>query len=166
MAKKSNIVLLIALTCLLGLAGAQTIGMGEGYSRTQLSFFNAPTSSAFEPNVQTYWGTYIANQQNLSIKRLTTNMDIWMNTFPLRFDTPLQLKATSFAVNVAVPILSAKERNSQSLTRNVNSQFDVNQIWSYTPTSVSLSVSNSTGTPSKDAKGKLLSQNIVNLFNA
>jgi hypothetical protein len=37
-----TIVSLIALTCLLGLAGAQI--MGEGYSSTQLAFFNAPSS--------------------------------------------------------------------------------------------------------------------------
>ena len=98
-----TIVVLIALTCLLGLAGAQTIGMGEGYSSTQLAFFNSPSSSTFEPNVQTYWGNYIANQQNLSTRNATSNMDIWMNTFPLRFDTPLQFKATSFAANAAAP---------------------------------------------------------------
>lgn len=160
-----TIVLLIALTCLMGLAGAQTIGMGEGYSSTQLAFFNAPSSSTFEPNVQTYWGNYIANQQNLSTRSATSNMDIWMNTFPLRFDTPLQFKATSFAANAVAPTLTATERNSQFLTRNVNSQFGVNQIWSYPQTSGSLMVSNSTGTPSKDAKGQMMSQNIMVLFN-
>jgi len=160
-----TIVVLIALTCLLGLAGAQTIGMGEGYSSTQLAFFNAPSSSTFEPNVQTYWGNYIANQQNLSTRSATSNMDIWMITFPLRFDTPLQFKATSFAANAAAPTLTATERNSQFLTRNVNSQFGVNQIWSYPQTSGSLIVSNSTGTPSKDAKGQMMSQNIMVLFN-
>jgi hypothetical protein len=161
-----TIVLLIALTCLLGLADAQTIGMGEGYSSTQLAFFNSPSSSTFEPNVQTYWGNYIANQQNLSTRSGTSNMDIWMNTFPLRFDTPLQFKATSFAANAAAPTLTATERNSQFLTRNVNSQFGVNQIWSYPQTSGSLMVSNSTGTPSKDAKGQMMSQNILVLFNS
>jgi hypothetical protein len=159
------IVVLIALTCLLGLAGAQIIGMGEGYSNTQLAFFNAPSSSTFEPNVQAYWGNYIAGQQNMSIKGGTSNMDLWMNTFPLKFDTPLQLMATSFSANAAAPILSAKERNSQFLTRNVNNQFDVNQVWSYPMASGSLAVSNSTGTPSQDAKGKMLSQNIMTFFS-
>ena len=159
------IVVLIALTCLLGLAGAQIIGMGEGYSNTQLAFFNAPSSSTFEPNVQAYWGNYIAGQQNMSIKGRTSNMDLWMNTFPLKFDTPLQLMATSFSANAVAPVLGAKERNSQFLTRNVNNQFDVNQIWSYPVASGSLAISNSTGTPSKDAKGKMLSQNIMTLFS-
>jgi len=160
-----TIVVLIALTCLLSLAGAQTIGMGEGYSSTQLAFFNAPSSSTFEPNVQTYWGNYIANQQNLSIKSSSSNMDIWMNIFPLKFDTPLQFKATSFAANAAAPTLTATERNSQFLTRNVNSEFGINQIWSYPQTSGSLIVSNSTGTPSEDAQGQMMSQNIMVLFN-
>jgi len=160
-----TIVVLLALTCLSGLAGAQIIGMGEGYSNTQLAFFNAPSTSTFEPNVQAYWGNYIADQQNNSIKSASSNMDIWMNTFPLKFDTPLQLMATSFSANAAAPILSAKERNSQFLTRNVNNQFDVNQVWSYPMASGSLAVSNSTGTPSKDAKGKMLSQNIMTFFS-
>ncbi len=158
-----TIVVLIALTCLLGLAGAQM--MGEGYSSTQLAFFNAPSSSTFEPNVQTYWGNYIANQQNNSIKSASSNMDIWMNIFPLRFDTPLQFKATSFVANSDATVLSATERNSQFLTRNVNSQFGINQIWSYPVASGSLIVSNGTGTPSKDAKGQMMSQNIMVLFN-
>lgn len=161
-----KIVLLITLTCLLGLAGAQTIGMGEGYSRTQLAFFNSPISSTFEPNVEAYWGNYITNQQNMSLKDTTSNMDIWMTNFPQRFDAPLQLKATSFAANAVAPALSANERNSQFLTRGVNSQFFVNQIWSYPMTTGSLSTSSSTGTPSKDAKGKVLSQNIITLFGA
>ncbi|MDD1750397.1 MAG: hypothetical protein LUO89_11040 [Methanothrix sp.] len=157
-----TIVVLIALICSLGMASAL---MGEGYSSTQLAFFNAPSSSTFEPNVQTYWGNYVANQQNLSTKGLTSNMDIWMNTFPLRFDTPLQFTATSFAANAAAPTLTATERNSQFLTRTVNSQFDINQVWSYPMSSGSLTVSNSTGTPDKDAKGKMLSQNIITFFS-
>jgi hypothetical protein len=156
---------LLALTCLSGLAGAQIIGMGEGYSNTQLAFFNAPTTSTFEPNVQSYWGNYIADQRNSSIKSTSSNMDIWMNTFPLKFDTPQLFKASSFAANAAAPTLTATERNSQFLTRNVNSQFGINQIWSYPVASGSLTVSNSTGTPSKDAKGQMMSQNILVLFN-
>jgi hypothetical protein len=160
------IVVLLALTCLSGLAGAQIIGMGEGYSNTQLAFFNAPTSSTFEPNVQTYWGNYIASQENTSIKSASSNMDIWMNTFPLKFDTPKLFKASSFAANAAAPTLTATERNSQFLTRNVNSKFGIYQVWSYPVESGSLVISNSTGVPSKDAKGQALSQNILVLFNS
>jgi hypothetical protein len=160
-----TIAVLLALTCLLGLAAAQTIGMGEGYSNTQLAFFNAPTTSTFEPNVQQYWGNYIAKEQNLSINSASASMGIWMNTFPLKFDTPLQLTTTSFSGNANAPILTAKERNSQFLTRNVNSNFGINQVWSYPVNSGSLTTSNSTGTPSDDAAGKLLAQNIQTLFS-
>ena len=156
-----TIVVLIALTCLLGLAGALSTDIGEGYSKTQLAFLEGPSTSTFEQNVQSYWGSYIAN---LSSNRATSTMDIWMTTFPLKFDTPLQFKATSFVANVAAPVLSAKEINSQFLLRNVNGQFNVNQVRSYPPTSGSLTVYNSTGTPSKDAKEKVLSQSIISLF--
>lgn len=160
------IVVLLALTCFLGVAGAQIIGMGEGYSNTQLAFFNSPTTSTFEPNVQSYWGNYIASQENNSIKSTSSNMDIWMNTFPLRFDTPQLFKASSFAANAAAPTLTATERNSQFLTRNVNSNFGIYQVWSYPVESGSLVISNGTGVPNKDAKGQLLSQNILVLFSS
>ncbi len=88
-----TIVALIALICLLGVAGAQTMFMGEGYSASQMAFFNAPSSSTFEPDVQTYWGSYITNQQNLTHSSATSDMDIWMNTFPLVFSSPLPLKS-------------------------------------------------------------------------
>jgi hypothetical protein len=159
-----TIAVLVALTCLVGFANAQIIGLGEGYSSTQLAFFNSPGSSTFEPDVQQYWSSYIAQQQNQSIKSATSNMGIWMNTFPLNFETPLALTTTSFSGSVQAPILSAKEKNSQFLTRGVNGNFGINQIWSYPVTSGSLTVSNSTGTPSDNAKGKLLSQNIITLF--
>ena len=96
-----TIVSLISINLSLGPGRCPDYVMGEGYSSTQLAFFNAPSSSTFEPNVQKYWGNYITSQQNLSIKSATSNMDIWMNTFPLKFDTPLQFKATSFAANAA-----------------------------------------------------------------
>jgi hypothetical protein len=91
-------------------------------------------------------------------------MGIWMNTFPLKFDTPLQFTATSFSGNANALALTSQERNSQFLTRSVNSNFGVNQIWSYPVTSGSLTISNSTGAPSKDAAGKMLAQNIQALF--
>ena len=159
------IVVLLALTCFLGVAGAQIIGMGEGYSNTQLAFFNSPTTSTFEPNVQSYWGNYIASQENNSIKSTSSDMDIWMNTFPLKFDTPQLFKASSFAANSAAPVLTATERNSQFLTRNVNSKFGIYQVWSYPVESGRLVISNGTGVPNKDAKGQMLSQNILVLFN-
>lgn len=155
---------LLALTCLLGAAQAQIIGMGEGYSNTQLAFFNAPSSSTFEPDVQEYWGNYIESEENLSIGTASASMGIWMNTFPLKFDTPVQLRTTSFTGNANAPILTATQRNSQFLTRGVNSKFGVNQIWTYPVESGSLKISNSTGTPGDDAAGKLLSQNIITLF--
>ena len=99
-----TIVLLAALSCLIGFAGAQTMsGLGHGYSSSQQAFYNAPSTSTFEPNVQSYWGNYIASQKNLSVAGGTPEMQIWMNHFPLSFDSPLQLKATSFNGSAAAP---------------------------------------------------------------
>jgi len=160
-----TIVALIALICLFGVAGAQTIGMGEGYSSSQMAFFNAPSSSTFEPDVQTYWGSYIANQQNMSRISATSDMAIWMNTFPLIFSTPLPLRTSSFQGNISAQALGAVDQNSQALTRDVNSGFAVNEVMSIPATSGSLTTSSGTGTPAKDAIGKMLSQNIITLFN-
>ena len=160
-----TIVALIALICLLGVAGAQTMFMGEGYSSSQLAFFNAPSSSTFEPDVQTYWGSYITNQQNLTHTSATSDMDIWMNSFPLVFSSPLPLKTSSFNGNVSASSLSVSDRNSQSLTRDVNSGFAVNQVMSIPATSGSLTTASGAGTPAKDATGKMLSQNIITFFN-
>jgi hypothetical protein len=153
-----TIATLIALTCLLGVAGAF---MGEGYSASQLAFFNEPSSSTFEPNVQQYWGSYITNTQNMSRGSGTSDMDLFMNTFPLLFDTPLKLNATSFAGNVSGPTLSAADQNSQGLTRGVNNEFSANQVMSYPAKSGSLTTTSATGTPASDATGKILSQNIM-----
>jgi hypothetical protein len=156
---------LTALFCSLGLAGAQIIGLGEGYSSTQLAFFHSPSSSTFEPDVQSYWGNYITNEKNVTTNSAIASMNIWMNTFPLQFDAPLQFTTTSFKGNVQASPLTAIQKNSQDLTRNVNGQFSIYQIWSYPQTTGSLTVSNSTGVPSEGAAGKLLTQNIQTLFS-
>ncbi|HNX10359.1 MAG TPA: hypothetical protein PKL29_09600 [Methanothrix sp.] len=156
---------LTALFCSLGLAGAQIIGLGEGYSSTQLAFFHSPSSSTFEPDVQSYWGNYITNGNNVTVNRATASMNIWMNTFPLQFDGPLQFSTTSFAGNAQPSTLTATQKNSQDLTRNVNNQFGIYQIWSYPQTTGSLTISNSTGVPAEGSAGKLLTQNIQTIFS-
>jgi hypothetical protein len=153
-----TIAILIALTCLLGVASAF---MGEGYSASQLAFFNAPSASTFEPNVQQYWGSYIANTQNMSRSSGTTDMDLFMNTFPLLFDTPLRLDATSFVRNVSAPSLSIAQKNSQDLTSSVNEGFSAYQVSSSPAKSGSLTTTSGTGTPAADATGKMLTQNIM-----
>jgi hypothetical protein len=160
-----TIVTLMALTCLLGVAAAQTMFTGEGYSSSQLAFFNAPSASTFEPNVEKYWGSYIAGQQNVTGKNAMSNMNIWMNTFPLNFDNTVRVATSSFAADAVAPALSASDINSLFLTRGVTSQFNTYQYWAYPPTNGSLTTSAVSGTPDKDAKGRLLSQNIITTFN-
>ncbi|VVB68718.1 Uncharacterised protein [uncultured archaeon] len=156
---------LAALICLMGPALAQTMFTGEGYSSSQLNFFNAPTSSTFEPNVEKYWESYIAGGQNLTASSTMSNMAIWMNIFPLQFSTPLNVFSSTFAANVTTPALSASEKNSQSLTRDVKSRFGLNEIQAYTADKGSLATSSGSEIPGKDAKGQTISQGIISLFS-
>jgi hypothetical protein len=161
-----TIVALVALTCLLGIAGAQTQSMiGEGYSTTQLGFYHSPITSTFEPNVEQYWGSYITGSLNTSQKDKSSNTDIWMNTFPLNFDAPLKLTTTSFSANATGLSMSSTEMNSQFLTRDVMSKFGINHVWSYPQTNGSVIAYGSSGTPSDESKGKIITQNIASLFN-
>jgi hypothetical protein len=160
-----TIVALTVLTCFLGIAAAQTMFTGEGYSSSQLAFFNAPSASSFEPNVEKYWGSYITGQQNMTEKNLMSNMNIWMNTFPLNFDNTIRFAKSSFSSDATAPVLSASDKNSQFLTRGVTGQFNIYQYWAYPQTNGSLTTSAATGTPDKDAQGRLLSQNIITTFN-
>jgi hypothetical protein len=160
-----TIVALLALTCLLGVASAQTMFTGEGYSASQLAFFNAPSASPFEPNVEKYWGSYITGQQNMTAKSARSSMNIWMNIFPLNFNNYIPVSSSSFATDTASSALSPSEKNSQFLTRDVNSQFRVNQLWVYPLTNGSLTTSKSSGTPGKDDKGQILTQNIITFFS-
>ena len=94
-----------------------------------------------------------------------SDIAIWMNTFPLNFNTPLKVASSSFATNVAAPTLSASEMNSQFLTRNVNSKFSINEVQANMPAGGSLSVSNGTEIPGKDSEGQVISQGIISIFN-
>jgi len=156
---------LTALICLLDPALAQTMFTGEGYSSSQLAFFNAPSSSTFEPDVEKYWESYIASGQNPTVSSTMSNMAIWMNIFPLQFSTPIDVFGSTFAANVTAPNLSASEKNSQSLTRDVTSRFGLNEMQAYTAGKGSLSTSSGSEIPGKDAQGQTISQGIISLFS-
>ena len=157
---------LVALTCLLGLSAAQTMFTGEGYSTSQLAFFNSPLASAFEPSVEKYWGTYIAGAGNVNASSQMSDMSIWMNTFPMKFNSPLRVGSSSFSTNVSSPSdLSVNQMNSMLLKRGINTQFSYYQNWNEKPFQSSLTVSDSTGAPTKDSSGQIISQAIISLFN-
>ena len=59
-----NITALVTLFCLMGLAGAQGSGLGDGYSSTQRAFFNEPITSTFEPYVNNYWSNYVVGNKS------------------------------------------------------------------------------------------------------
>jgi len=128
---------------------------GEGYSSSQLAFFNAPSSSTFEPDVEKYWESYIASGQNPTVSSTMSNMAIWMNIFPLQFSTPIDVFGSTFAANVTAPNLSASEKNSQSLTRDVTSRFGLNEMQAYTAGKGSLSTSSGSEIPGRMHRARL-----------
>ncbi len=162
------LVALVILISLLGGASAQTIFTGEGYSTTQLSFLSAPNSASFEPDVQKYWGSYIAGEGNVTpvANNPAATMNIWMNTFPLKFNNPLQIKSTSFTASApTVSGVNQDEMTSMLLRRDINFKFNVDQSWKYTSGNSSFATAESSGAPSKDADGQVISQGIIALFN-
>lgn len=159
---------LVTLTCLLGLSAAQMMFTGEGgYSTSQLAFLNAPLASTFEPNVEKYWGTYIAGNQNATaLSGPAANMAIWMNTFPLNFNTPLSIKSTSFMANSSgLTGLNEVDRNSMVLKRDISNEFNYAQSRDNQATGSSVSATKSTSVPGKDAGGQVISQGISTLFS-
>jgi len=160
------IVALLALFSLLGIAAGQTIFTGEGYSTSQLSFFNGPNQQSFQPNVLKYWETYVEGDANMTAARgFTTNMDIWLNTFPDKFDKPIQIKSSTFNTNApGMTGMTPTEMNSMNLKKVVTFNFEPSMGWKYTPADTTFSFTKATGTPAKDAKGQIISQGIISLF--
>lgn len=164
---------LLALICLVGGASAQTMFTGEGYSRSQLAFFNGPSTTTFEPFVEKYWDSYIHNSQNMTqtVRNPATTMNIWFNTFPLSFNQPIQLKNTTFNTGVlAATNYSPIEWNSMQLKRNTLLNFDIDQSWKYsqmyTPeSSLSMVNNGSVSATASASSGQILSQGIKALFS-
>jgi len=160
-----NITALIALICLMGLAGAQGSFLGEGYSSSQTAFFNKPSTSTFDPFVQTYWSKYVAGQQNHSGSNQTSEMVLWVNHFPMKFSTPLDLRSTSFKSNVSTPGLSEKDKTSQALKTEVYRELGLNEVSSYGANAGVLDTSSGAGTPAVDATEKVVAQSVISFFN-
>ena len=160
-----NITALVTLFCLMGLAGAQGGNLGDGYSSTQRAFFNEPIASTFEPYVQNYWSNYVAGNRSQSSPTLTTEMDLWVNHFPMMFSTPLKLEKTSFKGDVSGLNLSETDKNSQALKKEVYRNFGFNKIPADLSSSGSLTTSVGTGKPAEDATGDLISQKVMSFFN-
>jgi hypothetical protein len=163
------IIVLMVMISLLSAAAAQTIGYGQGYSTTQLSFLNGPNVPTFDTNVGKYWNSYVTNaQQNLSPVMSTpvTTMNIWMNNFPLGFSTPLSIKGTTFSQNATKMVVNPQESQSIFLRNDVISNFNIEQGWRYSPVNAPLSMTSmgNNTPPSKSAKGQIISQSITGLF--
>ena len=151
------IVASVILISLLGGASAQTIFTGEGYSTSQLAFLGAPNIASFEPNVEKYWGSYITGAGNITpiARNPAATMNIWMNTFPLEFNNPLQIKSSSFTASApSVSGINEGEMTSMLLRRDINFKFNVDQSWKYNSADSSFALAQSSGAPSKDAGGR------------
>jgi len=162
------IVALVILISLLGGASAQKIFTGEGYSTTQLSFLSAPITASFEPNVEKYWGAYISGAGNVTpvASNPAATMNVWMNTFPLKFENPVLVKSTTFTASVPTTSgVSENEMNSMLLRRDINYKFNVDQSWKYNSADSSFALAEGSGAPSKSAEGQIISQGIITLFN-
>lgn len=159
-----NITALIALICMIGLAGAQIGTLGDGYSSTQRAFFNEPTTSTFEPIVQTYWSNYIVGNQNQTNQSMKTEMDMWVNHFPLQFSNPLQIGSTSFKSNTPILALSEKDKNSLALKTEVYRELGLYDTSKFSVDKGSLNNS-SVSAPAADATGNLISQSVMSFFN-
>jgi hypothetical protein len=168
---------LLSLICLVGGASAQATFTGEGYSSSQLAFFNGPSTTPFEPFVEKYWNSYIHNSQNITgiTRNPATTMNIWFNTFPLSFSQAVQLKSSTF--NTGVPVASkynSVEWNSMQLNRDTLSRFNIDQSWKYSQiyapsgaqkSSFSLIQNESTSASDTASSGQIISQGIKALFN-
>ena len=159
-----NITAFIALISLMGLAGAQGSFLGDGYSSSQTAFFNEPTTSTFDPYVQTYWNKYVDSKENHTNLSLTKDIDMWMNNFPMKFSTPMQLGSTSFKSDVSTQSLSEKDKNSQALKTEVYRELGLNDLSSYDADTGRLNTT-SGSIPSVDSTGNLISQSVMSFFN-
>jgi hypothetical protein len=167
----------LSLVCLMGGSAAQIIETGEGYSSSQLAFFNSPSVPVFEPNVQKYWSTYVKNNMNSTLTmngNPSSTMNIWRNTFPLGFQEPITLSKSTFSAGISnMDNVSPSQWNSEMLRRNTLYSFSSSQSWKYTPvytpsqvqrTSFSL-IGDSGNITYARSSSQILTQGITTLFN-
>jgi len=161
------LVMLISLVCIVGLVASQSEPsfLGEGYSYTQLQFFNGQNTADFQPIVEQYWNSYIQNQ-NPAISNQSNVMSIWLNNFPLDFDKQVQISSSSFTANAPVATnVSSNALQSDLLKRDVNLNFNQDQGWKYTSAATTtVSAGSGNGVPTNDAQGLIISQGIISFF--
>jgi hypothetical protein len=167
---------LLSFICLLGAASAQQMFTGEGYTSTQLAFMDSSVSNTgtFEPFVTNYWSSYIKGGQNESAPSSSpkNTMNIWYNSFPMKFDQPVTLSKTSFESGVAGgKTYTAEQMNSMLLERSTLQQFGQSSGSKYSSVNPTLAPSSTFSVIDADNKsvteassGQVLSQGIVASF--
>jgi hypothetical protein len=113
--------------------------------------------------VNNYWSNYVVGNKSQSGHVMTSEMDMWVNNFPLMFSIPMQLDSTSFKSNVSTLGLSEKEKNSQTLKTAVYRELGLSDLSKLTAAAGSLNATSAT--PAVDATGNLLSLSVMSFFN-
>jgi len=159
------IVVLATLICLLGVGAGQTI-FGGGYSSYQMMFFDESNVYPFDNFVQSYWNSYIRDASITSATGPEATMNIWLNSFPLEFGYPLNVRASSFASNTTgFSGMSKAEINSVMINREVTDNFNLDQSWRYLPTGDTLSLAKGNSASVADSRGQIISQGIMTSFS-
>jgi hypothetical protein len=170
-------IVLLSVICLSGLAAAQGMFTGEGYSSSQLAFYSGPNTSSFDSNVQQYWNNYVSGSGNATIPPAESplnTMSIWQSTFSYKFEKPVALANTTFAIgDQGTGNLTTQEWNAIILKRATTFNFNAEQSTEFTQKSASQPTGNSSvssdetsGNPTAESSGQVLSQGISMIFSS
>lgn len=152
---------LLLLLCLVGGAAADAMSEPQ-YSRNQLIYLNGPDTGSFQQDVQNYWNTYI--EKGMSSTDANKTMSIWFNTFPLKFESPVKLGETTFAMGtLTAKNISPTVWTSMMLERETVYKFGLDRSSAYMPLSLpsSFRIAESGSASAQESQGQILTQSII-----
>lgn len=165
----TTLLILFSLFCLVGGAMADALAEAQ-YSRNQLLYLDGPDAGSFDQYTQRYWDSYIGNSTTYPVSQRSpsSTMTIWLNNFPLSFESPVQLNGTSLTTGgTGASGISPTLWNSMLLERETTSNFGLDRSWSYVPAEQTTSfqmVDGQVSATKETAQGLILSQGIMTLF--
>lgn len=153
---------LLLLLCLVGGAAADAMSEPQ-YSRNQLIYLNGPDTGSFQQDVQNYWNTYI--EKGTGSTEASKSMSIWFNTFPLKFESPVRLGESTFAMGTfTAKNVSPTVWNSIMLERETVYKFGLDRSSAYMPLSLPSSfqtVESSGSSSAQESQGQIITQSII-----
>lgn len=152
---------LLLLLCLVGGAAADAMSEPQ-YSRNQLIYLNGPDTGSFQQDVQNYWNTYI--EKGTGSTEAGKTMNIWFNTFPLKFESPVRLGETTFAMGtITARNVSPTVWTSIMLERETVYKFGLDRSSAYMPTSLpsSFQRTESVSASAQESQGQIITQSII-----